>query len=227
MKNLEYKKISFYDKFNSNELEKAFDYAKGYMCFLDAAKTEREAVKYTIAEAEKRGFIPYDFGDKLQKGGKYYYNNRGKNIFLFTVGSETLENGFRIAAAHIDSPRIDLKQCPLYDEGGMGFFKTHYYGGIRKYQWLALPLAIHGVVAKKEPIAPISVSNIQTIAIAPAISAILGLHTAKTPMVVAIPLPPLKRINTGKTCPNTAKKPHVTLATIETGNSVPTKQYLS
>ena len=150
MKDLEYKKESFYDKFGKDELSAAFDYAKEYMNFLDTAKTEREAVKYAVSEAEKRRFIAYDFGDKLEKGGKYYYNNRGKNIFLFTIGTETLENGFRISAAHIDSPRIDLKQCPLYDEGGMGFFKTHYYGGIRKYQWLTIPLALHGVVAKKD-----------------------------------------------------------------------------
>ena len=150
MENLEYKKESFYEKFGNEELEKAFEYSKGYMKFLDAAKTEREAVKYALAEAEKHGFVPYDFGDKVEKGGKYYYNNRGKNIFLFTIGNESIENGFRISAAHIDSPRIDLKQCPLYDEGGMGFFKTHYYGGIRKYQWLAIPLALHGVIAKKD-----------------------------------------------------------------------------
>lgn len=150
MGNLTYKKDSFFERFDKVALDKAFDYAKGYAKFLDAAKTEREAVVYTLKEAEARGFVPYSFGDKLQKGGKYYYNNRGKNIFLFTIGSEDLENGFRISAAHIDSPRIDLKQCPLYDKGEMGFFKTHYYGGIRKYQWLALPLALHGVVAKKD-----------------------------------------------------------------------------
>ena len=150
MENLEYKKISFYEKFGKDELDKAVEYAKGYMEFLDLAKTEREAVKYTVTEAKKRGFVPYDFGDKVVKGGKYYYNNRGKNIFLFTIGSESIENGLRISAAHVDSPRIDLKQCPLYDEGGMGFFKTHYYGGIRKYQWLTLPLALHGVVSKTD-----------------------------------------------------------------------------
>ena len=150
MENLEYKKESFYEKFGNEELKKAFEYCEGYMKFLDAAKTEREAVAYAVKEAEKNGFIPYDFGDKLEKGGKYYYNNRDKNVFIFTIGNEPIENGFRISAAHIDSPRIDLKQCPLYDEGGMGFFKTHYYGGIRKYQWLAIPLALHGVVAKKD-----------------------------------------------------------------------------
>ena len=148
--NLEYKKESFFEKFGEKELSAAFEYSDGYKKFLDTAKTEREAVKYAIAEAEKRGFVSFDFGDKLQKGGKYYYNNRDKNIFLFVIGNEDIERGFRISAAHIDSPRIDLKQCPLYDEGGMGFFKTHYYGGIRKYQWLALPLALHGVVVKAD-----------------------------------------------------------------------------
>jgi len=150
MKELEYNKKSFFDKFGDDKLASAFEYAKGYMNFLDAAKTEREAVKYTVEEAKKHGFVAYDFGDKLEVGGKYYYNNRGKNIFLFTIGSESLENGFRISAAHIDSPRIDLKPAPLYEDGGMGFFKTHYYGGIRKYQWLTLPLALHGVIVKKD-----------------------------------------------------------------------------
>ena len=86
MKDLEYQKKSFYDKFGCDELAKAHDYAKGYMSFLDAAKTEREAARYTVVEAEKRGFVSYDFGDKLEKGGKYYYNNRGKNVFLFKIG---------------------------------------------------------------------------------------------------------------------------------------------
>ncbi len=146
-KELTYKKKSFYERFGEAEVKAAFDYAVGYAKYLDDAKTEREAVDRSIADAEKHGFIPYDFGMPLEAGGKYYYNNRGKNLFLFTIGKESLENGFRISAAHIDSPRIDLKPCPLYEEAGMSFFKTHYYGGIRKYQWVTIPLALHGVVA--------------------------------------------------------------------------------
>ena len=145
-----YKKKSFYEQFGEKELTAAFDYARGYASYLDDAKTEREAVERSIADAEKNGFVPYALGMKVEVGGKYYYNNRGKNLFLFTVGRESLEKGFRISAAHIDSPRIDLKPCPLYEEGGMSFFKTHYYGGIRKYQWVTIPLALHGVVVKTD-----------------------------------------------------------------------------
>lgn len=145
-----YKKKDFYEQFGEAELKAAFEYAKGYASYLDDSKTEREAVDRSIADAEKKGFVPYSFGMKLKVGGKYYYNNRGKNLFLFTVGKESLENGFRISAAHIDSPRIDLKPCPLYQDGGMSFFKTHYYGGIRKYQWVTIPLALHGVVVKAD-----------------------------------------------------------------------------
>ena len=143
-----YKKKSFFEQFGEKELQAAFEYARGYASFLDDAKTERETVDRAIADARNNGFVEYNIGMKVSVGGKYYYNNRGKNLFLFTIGSEALdENGFRISAAHIDSPRIDLKPCPLYEEGGMSFFKTHYYGGIRKYQWVTIPLALHGVVA--------------------------------------------------------------------------------
>ncbi len=143
-----YQKKNFYEVFGEAEKKAAHEYAVGYADFLDKAKTEREAVSYAIEKAEKNGFLPYSFGMKLNVGGKYYFNNRGKNIFLFTIGTESLDNGFRISVAHIDSPRLDLKQCPLYEEGGMGFLKTHYYGGIRKYQWLTVPLALHGVIVK-------------------------------------------------------------------------------
>lgn len=153
METKELKEKLFYSKKNvfenaSDDAEAAYEYAKNYMHFLDAAKTERESVIESIKIAEAAGFKSYELGDKINVGDKLYYNNRGKNLFLFTVGSEPLENGIRIAAAHIDSPRLDLKQCPLYEESGMGFFKTHYYGGVRKYQWVATPLALHGVVVK-------------------------------------------------------------------------------
>ncbi len=149
-KNLLYKKKSFYETFSEAELNTAMEYARGYMSYLNDAKTEREAVVRSINDAQKNGFIPYELGMQVTVGGKYYYNNRGKNLFLFTIGNEDLEKGFRISAAHIDSPRIDLKPCPLYEEGGMSFFKTHYYGGIRKYQWVTIPLALHGVVVKTD-----------------------------------------------------------------------------
>ena len=148
-KELAYQKKTVYQLRDSEAVDAAYDYAHGYMKFLDNAKTEREAVTAAIALAEKEGFIPYEFGDDIVRGGKYYYNNRGKNLFLFYIGSDDIKNGIRISAAHIDSPRLDLKQVPLYEDSGMSFLKTHYYGGIRKYQWVATPLALHGVVAKK------------------------------------------------------------------------------
>ncbi|MBQ2807197.1 MAG: aminopeptidase, partial [Clostridia bacterium] len=104
----------------------------------------------SIAMAEEQGYVPYTFGMDMQVGGKYYYNNRGRSLFLFRIGSAPVQEGIRICAAHIDSPRLDLKQSPLYEDGGFGFFKTRYYGGIRKYQWVATPLALHGVVIKQD-----------------------------------------------------------------------------
>ncbi len=145
-----YEKKSFYKAFDDEAVAAAHKYAEGYMKYLDAAKTEREAVTYSVEMAKAAGFVPYTFGMKVEKGGKYYYNNRGKNLFLFTIGTEPLENGIRISAAHIDSPRVDLKQCPLYEDAGMSFLKTHYYGGIRKYQWVATPLALHGIIVKAD-----------------------------------------------------------------------------
>ncbi len=145
-----YKKKTVYEMTDAAHIERAYEYARGYAAYLDAAKTEREAVRESIRLAEQNGFVAYSFGDAVVTGGKYYYNNRGKNLFLFTVGSEPLENGIRISAAHIDSPRLDLKQAPLFEDSGMSFLKTHYYGGIRKYQWVTVPLALHGVVVKKD-----------------------------------------------------------------------------
>ena len=147
--NFAYEKKTVYEKAGNEVVEAAYEYAKGYVKFLDAAKTEREAVKESVKLAEAAGYRPYSFGMPMKAGDKFYLNNRGKNIFLFRIGTEPIENGIRITAAHIDAPRIDLKQVPLYEDHGIGYFKTHYYGGIRKYQWLALPLALHGVVVKQ------------------------------------------------------------------------------
>ncbi len=147
--NLTYEKKTVYEKAGKEIVAKAYEYAKGYVEFLDAAKTEREAVTESVKLAEAAGYRPYSFGDTMNVGDKFYYNNRGKNIYLFRIGTEDINKGIRITAAHIDSPRIDLKQVPLYEESGMALLKTHYYGGIRKYQWLATPLALHGVVVKQ------------------------------------------------------------------------------
>ena len=143
---LVYTKKSFFKVSDEKTKKKAMDYAKGYIKFLDASKTEREAVKSSVSLAEKKGYMPFRFGDKLVPGGKYYLNNRGKSLYLFKLGTESAENGIKIMAAHIDSPRLDLKPVPLYEDSGMAFLKTHYYGGIRKYQWTAIPLALHGVI---------------------------------------------------------------------------------
>ncbi|MBE6550121.1 MAG: aminopeptidase [Ruminococcaceae bacterium] len=144
-----YEKQTVYKKGTKAICDAAFAYAEGYKTYLDEGKTEREALKISIAMAEAKGFREYKLGDKINVGDKLYYNNRGKNLFVFSIGTEPITEGIRITAAHIDAPRIDLKQCPLYEDGGMGFFKTHYYGGIRKYQWVATPLALHGVIVTK------------------------------------------------------------------------------
>ena len=147
-KELEYKNKSAFDSITEDELERSFAYAESYKLFLDNAKTEREAVKYAVAMAKRKGYTEYSFGDELSEGGKYYYNNRGKQLVIFKIGEESLEKGAYIMAAHIDSPRLDLKQNPLYEDSGFGMFKTHYYGGIKKYQWATVPLSLHGVVIK-------------------------------------------------------------------------------
>jgi len=141
-----YKKKNTFTSEEDGYKEASFKYSEGYKGFLDVSKTEREAVKKSIEMLEAEGFCEYTLGEKIQKGGRYYYNNRGKSLYAFQIGSENVENGIRICAAHIDSPRLDLKQHPLYENEGFAYFKTHYYGGIRKYQWVAIPLAIHGVV---------------------------------------------------------------------------------
>ena len=126
------------------------DYCKRYMAFMDACKTEREATAWTVAIAEAHGFKPLTAGMDLKAGDKVYYNNRGKSIMLAVIGSESLAKGANICAAHVDSPRLDLKPNPLYEDGEIAYFKTHYYGGIKKYQWPTIALALHGVICKKD-----------------------------------------------------------------------------
>ena len=145
------KKDNIFDTSDSEKIKKIFDFSEGYKSFLDEAKTERLAVITAISAAKEFGFSEYVPGEKLSPGDKKYFNNRGKSLFIFKIGNEDLaENGMRILAAHIDSPRLDLKQVPLYEESGMAYFKTHYYGGIKKYQWTAIPLSLHGVIVKKD-----------------------------------------------------------------------------
>ncbi len=130
--------------------EKITEFCEGYKKFLADGKTEREAAAAAIAIAEKAGFEPYQAGKKYGTGDKYYVNNRGKSVAFVVIGRETAERGLKITAAHIDSPRLDLKPNPLYEDTELALFKTHYYGGIKKYQWTAIPLALHGVFARKD-----------------------------------------------------------------------------
>ncbi len=148
-KALLYERRNGYDIILPAEREGIETYCKGYMQFLDAGKTERECVEKAIRLAEAAGFRPWQRGMDLKAGDRVYRNNRGKSLMLAVLGRKPLDAGVNIGAAHIDSPRIDLKQNPLYESDELAFFKTHYYGGIRKYQWVALPLEIHGVVALK------------------------------------------------------------------------------
>ena len=145
-----YKKQTVFEKAGKEVVDAAYAYAKGYTAFLDAAKTEREATDECIKLAVAAGYREYSFGMPMKAGDKFYYNNRGKNVFMFKIGTEHINNGIRITGAHLDSPRLDLKQVPVYEEADICYFKTHYYGGIRKYQWLAIPLALHGVVVKQD-----------------------------------------------------------------------------
>ena len=148
---LSYDKKNYFEVASEEERTAMFDYAEGYKAFLDAAKTEREACTEAVRLAKQAGFTEFKFGDKLSAGDKKYFINRGKSIVVFRVGTENIEeDGLRIIVSHIDAPRLDVKQNPLYEDSDMCFLKTHYYGGIKKYQWTAMPLALHGVVVLKD-----------------------------------------------------------------------------
>ena len=144
-----YKQKNGYDTMSTQQRLDMEDYCRGYMAFLNEARTEREAVKIAIEMAEDKGFVEYVDGMKLAPGDKVYCNNRSKALMLAVIGKKSLEEGCVIAGAHVDSPRIDLKQNPLYESDELAYFKTHYYGGIKKYQWVTIPLELHGVVALK------------------------------------------------------------------------------
>ncbi|MGN0614510.1 MAG: aminopeptidase [Porcipelethomonas sp.] len=137
-------------KMEDSEVKKCDEFCEHYKKFLDSAKTEREAVEFTVSLLEEKGYIPFKPGMGLKAGDKVYVNNRGKAVIMAVIGSEDIRNGVNICAAHIDSPRLDLKQCPVYEDTEIALFKTHYYGGIKKYQWTVIPLALHGVVVKAD-----------------------------------------------------------------------------
>ena len=142
-----------FDRLSKEELAEMNAYCRRYMDFMDAAKTEREAVTETIRIAEQNGFREFKAGMALKAGDRVYANNRGKMIIFAVIGEESLAKGCNITAAHSDSPRLDLKPNPLAEDGELAFFKTHYYGGVKKYQWTMIPLAIHGVVSTQDGVA--------------------------------------------------------------------------
>ena len=132
------------------QIKECDEFCEGYKDFMDKAKIEREAVIYSEKLLKKKGFKEFKKGMKLKAGDKVYCNNRGKAILMAVIGSAPISDGVRLCAAHIDSPRLDLKQNPLYEDTDMALFKTHYYGGIKKYQWTTIPMALHGVIIKAD-----------------------------------------------------------------------------
>ena len=139
-----------WEETSAKERKQIEDFCEGYIDFLNKGKTERECVKKAKKIAEENGFKPLEKVKKLKAGDRIYTINRDKNIVLAVIGEEPLESGLQVVGSHIDSPRLDLKPNPLYEDSGFAYFKTHYYGGIKKYQWVTMPLAIHGVVALKD-----------------------------------------------------------------------------
>ena len=131
-------------------VNEADSFAEGYMNYLDSSKTEREAVSQALLLAKAGGFTEFDKTVRYPAGSKVYVNNRDKSVILAVIGHKDIKDGVKIAAAHVDAPRLDLKPNPLYEESEMAYFKTHYYGGIKKYQWTAIPLALHGVIIRKD-----------------------------------------------------------------------------
>jgi len=132
------------------EIDKAYDFCEGYRRFLDYAKTERRAVDFATKVLEENGFVPFEKNKEYKAGDKVYKINRKKAIIAAVIGKKGLGEGVKIAAAHIDSPRLDLKQVPVYEDSEIAYFKTHYYGGIRKYQWPTIPLALYGTMVKSD-----------------------------------------------------------------------------
>ena len=141
------KKIGW-EKIDASQKELIYKFADEYMYFLNNGKTEREIVSETIDILEKNNFVNIASKEVLKPGDKVYYCNRGKSMYIAVIGEEKMECGLNIVGAHVDSPRLDLKPNPLYEDNGFAYFKTHYYGGIKKYQWTTIPLSLHGVIVK-------------------------------------------------------------------------------
>ncbi|WP_031514312.1 aminopeptidase [Desulfofalx alkaliphila] len=147
---LEYKRSSVWLRMNTKERKEIFSFNEGYKAFLDAAKTEREAAFQIEQMAREHHFIPINDVDRLQPGSKVMLNYRNKAVMLAIIGKKPLERGCKILGSHTDAPRLDLKPLPLYEKEGLALLKTHYYGGVKKYQWLGIPLALHGVACRKD-----------------------------------------------------------------------------
>ena len=139
-----------YDRISAQDLAAMEEYCRDYRDYLDNGKTERECALYSVKLAEAQGFVPYRRGMALKTGDKVYVCNRDKSVMLAVIGTKSLSAGAQIVAAHIDSPRLDLKPMPLYEDSEMAYLKTHYYGGVRKYQWVTIPLELRGAVALKD-----------------------------------------------------------------------------
>ena len=143
-------RVNAWTTYNKREEKKVMDLGKAYRAFLDNSKTERECARETIRRAQKAGYVDLDKVKSLKAGDRVYVNTMNKAVQLYIIGAQPLEKGLNIVGAHIDSPRMDLKQNPLYEDTDLAYLDTHYYGGIKKYQWVTLPLALHGVVVKKD-----------------------------------------------------------------------------
>ncbi len=139
-----------FDGISEQEKKIIYDFCEEYRLAITEAKTEREFCDLAVDELANAGFVPLNEKESLAAGDRVYVTNRGKGVIAFVIGSDAIEDGVNIVGAHIDSPRLDLKPNPLYEDGGMAYFKTHYYGGIRKYQWLNIPLSLHGIIIKKD-----------------------------------------------------------------------------
>ena len=142
------KKNVGWETIDTQQKEEVFNFCKGYMDFLNKAKTEREFIKQAKKVADENGFKDINEFGELKPGDKVYFVNREKSMYLAVIGESKIENGIHIIGSHVDSPRLDLKPNPLYEDSGFAYFKTHYYGGIKKYQWTTIPLSIHGVIVK-------------------------------------------------------------------------------
>lgn len=139
-----------FDVYDKVTIQSAYSFAEDYKNYLDEAKTEREAVKYDITYLKNLGFVDIKSKDKLIPGDKVYFNIHNKGLMAAVIGKNSVKDGFNVLGSHIDSPRFDLKPNPAYEDNGLAYFKTHYYGGVKKYQWTALPMAIHGVVTRRD-----------------------------------------------------------------------------